>query len=136
MASGVEIRMPFLDWRLVAFTFSLPWTSKLGGGFTKRIMRDALKGILPEEIRLRRDKIGWNAPVHNWFLGPLKGEVDKLATEQGYASSIGIAWKRFKRLENPCYQDGEKMWLLLLPYFWRKSLKDAKHFGVRTLKAD
>jgi asparagine synthetase B (glutamine-hydrolysing) len=46
MASGVEIRMPFMDHRLVTYTFSLPWTSKVGGTYTKRIMRDALKGIL------------------------------------------------------------------------------------------
>ena len=39
MSSGVEIRMPFMDHRLVTYTFSLPWTSKVGGTYTKRIMR-------------------------------------------------------------------------------------------------
>ena len=43
MANGVEVRMPFMDHRLVTYTFSLPWTSKVGGTYTKRIMRDALK---------------------------------------------------------------------------------------------
>ena len=81
MASGVEIRMPFMDHRLVTYTFSLPWTSKIGGTYTKRIVRDALKGILPEKIRTRRDKIGWNAPLHEWFKGPLKNEIEILLKE-------------------------------------------------------
>ena len=42
MAHGLEIRMPFMDWRLVAYTFSLPLQAKVGGGFTKRIQRDSL----------------------------------------------------------------------------------------------
>ena len=46
MANGVETRMPFMDWRLVCKTFSLPIQSKLGGSYTKRIQRDALKNIL------------------------------------------------------------------------------------------
>ena len=72
MANGVEVRMPFMDWRLVCFVFSLPLKSKIGNGFTKRIQRDSLKGILQDEIRLRRDKIGWNSPSHEWFNTVLK----------------------------------------------------------------
>jgi asparagine synthase (glutamine-hydrolysing) len=78
MASGLEIRMPFMDWRLVCFTFSLPWRSKLGGTFTKRIQRDALRGLLVESIRTRRDKIGWNAPAHEWFRGPFAQTIEQL----------------------------------------------------------
>ena len=71
MANGIEIRMPFMDHRLVTYTFSLPWTSKVGGTFTKRIMRDAFM-ILFQKNFYRRDKIGWNAPLHEWMRGPLK----------------------------------------------------------------
>jgi hypothetical protein len=39
MAHGVEVRMPFLDWRLVCFSFGLPPRSKIGGGFAKRVLR-------------------------------------------------------------------------------------------------
>jgi asparagine synthase (glutamine-hydrolysing) len=66
MAHGVEVRSPFMDWRLVAFTFSLRSTSKIGGGFTKRILRDALKGILPEPIRLRTRKLGFPNMAESW----------------------------------------------------------------------
>jgi asparagine synthase (glutamine-hydrolysing) len=66
MAHGVEVRSPFMDWRLVTFTFSLPSTSKLGDGFTKRILRDALKGILPEAIRQRTRKLGFPNMAESW----------------------------------------------------------------------
>jgi asparagine synthase (glutamine-hydrolysing) len=66
MAHGVEVRSPFMDWRLVTFTFSLPSTSKLGDGFTKRILRDALKGILPETIRQRTRKLGFPNMAESW----------------------------------------------------------------------
>jgi len=59
MAHGVEVRSPFMDWRLVSFVFSLPSASKIGSSFTKRILRDALQGILPESIRTRTSKLGF-----------------------------------------------------------------------------
>jgi asparagine synthetase B (glutamine-hydrolysing) len=66
MAHGVEVRSPFLDWRLVSFAFSLPSTDKIGGGFTKRILRDAMKGILPESIRTRTQKLGFTSLPDAW----------------------------------------------------------------------
>src|SRR5262249_21130088 len=51
MAHGIETRMPFMDWRLVAYGFALPDTAKIGGGFTKRILRMAMEGLIPNSIR-------------------------------------------------------------------------------------
>lgn len=122
MASGVEIRMPFLDPRLVCFTFSLPWTSKIGDGFTKRIMRDALKGILPENIRTRRDKIGWNAPLHEWFKDQLKDKINNYISNKKMPSFIKNQWKKFLLNSKPKFEDGQKIWMSLLEYFWRDSI--------------
>jgi asparagine synthase (glutamine-hydrolysing) len=122
MASGVEIRMPFLDWRLVAFTFSLPWTSKVGGGFTKRIMRDALKGIIPEDIRVRRDKIGWNAPMHEWLKGALRGEIEAFIQSGLCPPRLEKQWETFLIKPNADFSSGQLMWERLLPYIWKKSL--------------
>jgi asparagine synthase (glutamine-hydrolysing) len=63
MAHGVEIRSPFMDWRLVCFLFALPSMSKIGAGFTKRILRDALKDILPVSVRTRAQKLGFISPL-------------------------------------------------------------------------
>jgi asparagine synthase (glutamine-hydrolysing) len=72
MAHGVEVRTPFLDWRLVTFAASLPADEKVGGGYTKRILRDAMKGVIPHSVRTRRCKIGFNSPMIDWFNGALK----------------------------------------------------------------
>ncbi len=66
MAHGVEVRSPFMDWRLLCFLFSLPSTSKIGSRFTKRILRDAMKGILPESVRTRTQKLGFITPPDAW----------------------------------------------------------------------
>lgn len=122
MASGVEVRMPFMDWRLVTFTFSLPWESKLGGGFTKRIMRDALYNILPEPIRERRDKIGWNSPLHEWLQGSLKEQINSYLVNESCPPELYQAWSNFQKVSSPTFTDGQRMWENLLPYLWRFSL--------------
>lgn len=78
MAHGVEVRMPFMDWRLITFTMALPPQAKLGKGYTKRILRDAMAGFMPDTIRLRRQKIGFNSPLAEWLnsgLGELYRQV-------------------------------------------------------------
>jgi asparagine synthase (glutamine-hydrolysing) len=72
MSHGIEVRLPFMDWRLVTFSFALPETSKIGAGFTKLALRLAMRGILPETIRLRTKKIGFVSPVEHWSRGTLK----------------------------------------------------------------
>jgi asparagine synthase (glutamine-hydrolysing) len=83
MAHGVEIRAPFMDWRLVTFMFSIPSASAIGGGFTKRILRDALKGILPESVRTRTKKLGfpnledaWTSLRSQEFISDLVNSAD------------------------------------------------------------
>lgn len=60
---------PFFDHRLVEFMFRIPGHHKIRDGITKRLLREAMSGILPEETRLRVKKTGWNAPAHVWFTG-------------------------------------------------------------------
>jgi asparagine synthase (glutamine-hydrolysing) len=63
MAHGVEVRMPFMDWRLVVFAMSLPDAAKLKDGLSKVIARRAMMGFMPERIRLARTKVGFNSPM-------------------------------------------------------------------------
>jgi asparagine synthase (glutamine-hydrolysing) len=105
MQSGIEIRMPFLDYRLVSFIFSLPFSSKVGEGYSKRIVRDALKGFLPEPIRTRKWKVGFNAPMTEWFSGELKEFIqDEISATSFLQSDIwnGKKVKLFaeKRMQN------------------------------------
>lgn len=58
---------PFFDHRLAEFMFRVPGHLKIRDGVTKRLLREAMHGILPEETRTRIKKTGWNAPAHAWF---------------------------------------------------------------------
>jgi asparagine synthase (glutamine-hydrolysing) len=71
MQHGIEIRMPFMDYRLVSYIFSLPTSSKIGNGYTKKILRDAMKNTLPEDIRTRTFKVGIGVP-DEWYTNQLK----------------------------------------------------------------
>lgn len=78
MAHGIEIRMPFMDWRLVSYTMALPDASKNARGFTKLVARRAMAGKMPETIRTQARKIGFNSPMPEWLNGPLAGWIAEL----------------------------------------------------------
>jgi len=75
MMNSVEIRMPFMDWRLVTYVFSLPVKNKIGQGYTKLLLREAMKGKMDETLRTRTYKVGIGSPIDYWFNGNLKGWV-------------------------------------------------------------
>jgi len=67
MWHSIEARVPFLDLFFFEYVASLPLDRKLRNGWTKYIFRVAMKGILPEKIRLRRTKIGFETPEQHWI---------------------------------------------------------------------
>jgi asparagine synthase (glutamine-hydrolysing) len=70
MAFGRELRLPFLSHELVEFVFSLPSHYKIHYGFTKWILRNAMKKQLPESIVWRTDKVGYEPPQKQWMEHP------------------------------------------------------------------
>lgn len=76
MAHGVEARVPFLDHPLVEFCIGIGSEHKLVDGWTKWVLRDAMKGRLPEPVRLRKDKLGFATPEAAWLRGPLRNAVE------------------------------------------------------------
>ena len=54
MASGLEVRVPFCDYRLVEYVWNIPWSMKNKDNISKNVLREAAKGILPENIRTRK----------------------------------------------------------------------------------
>lgn len=67
MAHSIEARVPFLDYRLVEFVLGLPDEYKIADGVTKRVMREGLRGVLPELVRARLDKLGFATPEEVWM---------------------------------------------------------------------
>ncbi len=77
MAAGVEVRVPFLDERLVAFAGRLAPDLKVHRGRPKWLLRQALRGRLPDAI-LNRKKTGFGAPVRLWVAGPMRPMIEDL----------------------------------------------------------
>jgi asparagine synthase (glutamine-hydrolysing) len=71
MAHCVEARLPFMDYRLVEYLFSLPSYWKLRGELNKFVLREAMRGRIPELVRARVDKMGFPTSAQRWFAGPL-----------------------------------------------------------------
>ena len=90
MAFSIESRVPFLDHRLVEYAFSLPDNLKIDQGATKLVLREAMRGIMPDSISDRKDKKGFVTPGEvKWLRGPLKhlleqnfSQLDFLETEK------------------------------------------------------
>jgi asparagine synthase (glutamine-hydrolysing) len=89
MAHSVESRVPFLDYRLVEFAYSLDDTLKIQQGQTKAVLREAMRGILPEPIRTRQDKMGFVTPELQWMRHDLS---DRFALELQEAIIILEKW--------------------------------------------
>ncbi len=75
MGNSIESRLPFLDHRVLEFGLALRESVKLRDGFGKWILRDAMRGRLPEEIRVNRDKRGFDVNQEQWVRGGLGAEM-------------------------------------------------------------
>ena len=67
MAHSIESRLPFLDHRLVEFVFSLPGEYKVRDGRGKVLLREAVRGDVPDAILRDRPKLGFVVPIRDWF---------------------------------------------------------------------
>jgi asparagine synthase (glutamine-hydrolysing) len=84
MAFSIESRVPFLDYRFVEYAASLPLSQKIRGGVTKTVLRNAIKGIVPESIRCRMDKMGFVTPEEVWMREELRPFVLSLLSSDTF----------------------------------------------------
>jgi len=127
MRSGVEIRMPFLDPALVAYSFSVPWQSKIRGGYTKALLREAVRLWLPKTIVERKDKIGFQAPLADWMQGPWKSFLQDTLASQSFKefdlTDTKAAQQKLEQLwktPTATNEQAEEAWLALAPYLWHE----------------
>lgn len=137
MASGVESRMPFMDYRIVCFAFSIPWTSKIRNGYTKAIIRDMARPFMRDEILNRKQKIGFNAPNTKWFKGELKEFLLDIIHSKDFkecnlinALDVYVDVNEFLQNNIDNYQDGERIWRKIVPYLWKKAVIDCDWMGA------
>ena len=127
MANSVEIRMPFMDHRMVSLGMSLPWTSRLHGGFSKSIIRDAMAPYMPKDIAYRRTKIGFNTPIVEWMKGPLKEYFLEMTESSSFIGCDlidpgAVRAEVSEVINNPkaTFAMGERAFSDLYPYLWEQ----------------
>jgi len=132
MAASIESRVPFLDHKLVEFTASLPERLKLRGWTTKYILRQSMKGVLPEAI-LTRSKMGFPVPIGAWFRGPYSFLLDEFVLSSR-ALERGIFEPDFLRDLVRRHQSGgenhdERLWALVNFEMWQRRFFDGDENG-------
>lgn len=89
MANGIEARVPFLDPALVEYVYRLPLTHKLNGRETKRVLKDAVRDLLPEDV-INRPKQGFNAPIASWFGGGMADVFRSLLRKEAVRAYFSV----------------------------------------------
>ncbi len=127
MRSGVEIRMPFLSPELVAYSFSIPWQSKIRNGYSKAILREAVRPWLPQNILERKDKIGFQAPLADWMRGPWKEFLQDTLSSDGFNQCHLLSRAQAKNKLTKVWDNAiatnemaEEAWLAISPFLWQE----------------
>ncbi len=138
MATSIESRVPFLDHKLVEFTARMPDSMKLRGGTTKYVLRESMKGVLPEKI-LTRSKMGFPVPIGSWFRGPYKSVVDEYVLGER-ALSRGIFAPEFVRKIVSLHQSGEdhseRLWALVNFEMWLRRFFDREDPQITQIESE
>jgi asparagine synthase (glutamine-hydrolysing) len=111
MHFSIETRLPFLDFKLVEASLSINNDFKIHKGWTKYILREAIKSKLPSEIVWRKNKVGFEAPVNQW-----------LTNKEYFHSEIknSVFLRNFMSFENLHYLDDNAIWKLFNVARWAK----------------
>lgn len=131
MAASIESRVPFLDHKLVEFTAKMPERMKLRGKTTKWVLREAMKGILPDEI-LNRPKMGFPVPVGGWFRNEFKHIVDEYVLGERTISRGIFSAEYVKQLvsaHNAGENHDERLWALVNFEIWHRQFIDGEDPG-------
>jgi asparagine synthase (glutamine-hydrolysing) len=129
-AVGVETLMPFCDRDLVEFSVSLPSETKLGGGFTRRILREAMSGRVPESVRTRANKYDFTRPFVDGLLSVNSRMDDLVDAHSGVLAEL-IDLKELHRLRSEVLthqksirrEDAFNVWRVLVAAKWIEILK-------------
>jgi asparagine synthase (glutamine-hydrolysing) len=134
MSMSIESRVPFLDHRLVEFAARLPDRVKLNGFTTKRILRDAVRSVLPESI-LKRPKMGFPVPFTGWVRGAWNGVarevlLDRRTRQRGLINASAVE-RLLDAHRDGRRSGGDAIWALLNLELWYRTFIDRD--GVQIL---
>jgi asparagine synthase (glutamine-hydrolysing) len=124
MSVSLESRVPLLDHRIAELVMRMPPAMRFRGGDSKRILREAMGGILPDPVRQRTDKMGFPVPLAEWLQGPLRDFVhDVLLSDR--ARQRGLY--RHRRVEQLLAAEApfdRELWGVLCLELWHRAFLD------------
>ena len=134
MATSIESRVPFLDHKLVEFAASLPDEWKLAGWTTKRVLREAMRGVLPPSI-LNRPKMGFPVPFASWVRGPWNDVardvlLDRRTRLRGILDPAAVD-RLLRDHAAGRSEGGDRLWTLMNLELWYRTFIDRD--GIQTL---
>ncbi|MDD1661514.1 MAG: asparagine synthase (glutamine-hydrolyzing) [Methanomicrobiales archaeon] len=133
MAFSIESRVPFLDHRVVEFLAALPLSQKIRNGVTKYILRKAIKGLVPEAIRCRMDKMGFVTPEEVWMKENLRPFILNILTSPSFRARK--YWDPDRVLESyNRFLEGRgayspELWRIVCTELWLRIMFDARPRG-------
>jgi asparagine synthase (glutamine-hydrolysing) len=126
MANSLEVRTPFLDYELVNYAFSLPSEYKINSSMRKAVLKDAFRGMLPEEL-YHRGKHGFEVPLLKWFRTELKGLImDDLLSDDFIVHQNIFNLAEIQKLKRRLFSNNPgdvhaQIWgLIVFQTFWKK----------------
>ncbi|MCL6554482.1 MAG: asparagine synthase (glutamine-hydrolyzing) [Firmicutes bacterium] len=128
MAHGLEARAPLLDHELVEWVARAPEAAKVRGWQTKRLLRDAVRGLVPEPVR-RRGKQGFGVPLAGWLRGPLlplarELLLDSTARRRGYFRPALVEQLLAEHLTGR-RDHAKRLWALLCLELWHRTVLES-----------
>ena len=123
MAHSLEVRVPYLDHRLVEFCARMPTALKLSGGSTKRILRAVARGLVPDQV-IDRPKVGFfSGAVDHWFRTQIEGDVGDVLLDPNARYSEFISRTEVERLigARGTYRQSKLLLSILMLELWLSS---------------
>lgn len=124
MSASLEVRAPFLSPEVAEFAFSLPDRYHMRGVRGKRLLRDAVDDLLPNDV-LGRPKKGFGIPVGRWLNGSLRELTDDLLGSDTFSNSglfrIEEVQRRLREHRSGVQDHRKPLWTLLAFELWRRA---------------
>ena len=132
MANSLEVRAPFTDYRLLEFALRVPGNMKVRNMNTKWITREAMRGILPQEV-IDKKKMGFNPALPQWINGELKPVIEKFLGRQALERRGIFRPEAVQQLIEDHRQSKRdnalKIWALLMIEVWQRMYLDGESEG-------
>lgn len=129
MQHGIEIRNPFLDYRVVNYALNLPEKSKINNLQQKIILKQSFKHLLPKEIFVRSKK-GFELPLQKWLTNELKTKLDSIwlnpekIQQENFLNLTQVEQLKQQVFSNNAGDSAAQLWAIIVFEAWFNNFKN------------